>query len=784
MKKKQSIFFLIFFIIFGQKAFSNINKETNYVLGCNNPVNQQYLRNIDNLKIKKIEIDIHDYKRWMVNSIRIITSPSRFTADKYKRRFNSTLVVTYEDNTRCVFEGRIRHSGDEKDHINISGNTILQSLDIHLTNGNIRGITKFKLLKPNTRGNLEDEILLTEMLRNLNYLAPRTIKVDARINEATSIMIFQEKAAKELLEFNNRREGPILEGDERFFFKKVESLPDNQLSNWSVGVVPLMNESIKHMLTKQVNSRIIHKSNEHKKMSFNSLTKLNLIYLNFSNKFQNEKNKFNYFDYDLDNTLLGMFDSKNILKLDAYNLLMQATNSHHGLAPNNRKFYWNSIESYFEPINYDSNPNIDKESPVATAAIYRLPISNQFFNAFDYLNNNLKNLDLIKFHKNISSQGLNLSLSDLNLKIDKILHNLDKIKTNYSEKTTSELIEYNKFKSFDNILARFNKTLREVDPNVYLVRHTQDDNQLQRCKIFLQKCENHSFSAENLSELLEGELVLNNTAYQYIGESLDFKNIIEDKSFKKINFKKTTIAYDENIEIKETSNGSQLDIYQKAPGARVYIINGEIENLKINFYGHKINENELNLKNFPVDINGLTGCLSIINLKVKNISINAADSTCEDTVNFINVAGSINEVNIKNSYSDGLDVDFSNLQIDNIEIELSKNDCVDFSAGDYKINNLNLKKCGDKALSVGEKSFLTLNTITAENADIGIASKDSSIVKLNNAYLKNLKTCVAAYNKKQEFNGGFIEMQNMKCKNYYKKANIDVHSKILNKNEF
>ena len=192
----------------------------------------------------------------------------------------------------------------------------------------------------------------------------------------------------------------------------------------------------------------------------------------------------------------------------------------------------------------------------------------------------------------------------------------------------------------------------------------------------------------------------------------------------------------------------------------------------------------MNLKNFPVDINGLTGCLSIINLKVKNISINAADSTCEDTVNFIYVAGSINEVNIKNSYSDGLDIDFSNLKIDNIKIELSKNDCVDFSAGDYKINTLNLKKCGDKSLSVGEKSFLTLNTITAENADIGIASKDSSIVKLNNAYLKNLKTCVAAYNKKQEFNGGFIEMQNMKCKNYYKKANIDVHSKILNKNEF
>ena len=40
-------------------------------------------------------------------------------------------------------------------------------------------------------------------------------------------------------------------------------------------------------------------------MSFNSLTNLNLIHLYYSNKFQNEKNNFNFFDYDLDNTLLG-----------------------------------------------------------------------------------------------------------------------------------------------------------------------------------------------------------------------------------------------------------------------------------------------------------------------------------------------------------------------------------------------------------------------------------------------------------------------------------------------
>ena len=235
---RKILFFLIRFLFSTEKLLANINKSADSVIGCNSEVSEEYLKKANQLKIDKIEIDIHNYRSWIVNSIRILTSRSRYIPERYKRRFDATIVVNYENGTRCVFQGRIRHHGDEKDHISLLDNTIIQSLDVHLNNGNIRGITKFKLLRPKTRGNLNDEILLTELLRNLNYLAPRTIKVNARINEANSPMIFQEKAAKELLEFNKRREGPILEGYEKFFFKTVEKLPDNQSSNWDIGVVP------------------------------------------------------------------------------------------------------------------------------------------------------------------------------------------------------------------------------------------------------------------------------------------------------------------------------------------------------------------------------------------------------------------------------------------------------------------------------------------------------------------------------------------------------------------
>ena len=75
--------------------------------------------------------------------------------------------------------------------------------------------------------------------------------------------------------------------------------------------MPLMNKSSKYMLSKQVNSTILQKSKGHKIMSLNAVNNLNLIYLYYSNRFQDEINNFNYFDYDLDNTLLGSYEKKD-----------------------------------------------------------------------------------------------------------------------------------------------------------------------------------------------------------------------------------------------------------------------------------------------------------------------------------------------------------------------------------------------------------------------------------------------------------------------------------------
>ena len=64
---------------------------------------------------------------------------------------------------------------------------------------------------------------------------------------------------------------------------------------------------------------------------------------------------------------------------------------------------------------------------------------------------------------------------------------------------------------------------------------------------------------------------------------------------------------------------------------------------------------------------------------------------------------------------------------------------------------------------------------------MGIASKDSSIVNINDLSMNNVLTCAAAYKKKQEFNGGIINIINsFDCNNFKDKQKVDNFS-IINK---
>ena len=97
--------------------------------------------------------------------------------------------------------------------------------------------------------------------------------------------------------------------------------------------------------------------------------------------------------------------------------------------------------------------------------------------------------------------------------------------------------------------------------------------------------------------------------------------------------------------------------------------------------------------------------------------------------------------------------------------------------------SLYFQHCADKSVSIGEKSKTIIDNLLVKNSNMGIAVKDSSNVTINNISMNNLNICLNVYNKKQEFNGGFLKVKNFTCKNSESKINKDKKSILIVENE-
>ena len=266
----------------------------------------------------------------------------------------------------------------------------------------------------------------------------------------------------------------------------------------------------------------------------------------------------------------------------------------------------------------------------------------------------------------------------------------------------------------------------------------------------------------------------------YLGTKTN-KNEIHDIVNKDLR-KKLNIYINENttkfLNFNNIKNVKKIDVILENPKtSRLVIHNSNLKDMKINVTSkyNEIFSNEL-INQIRHDEALLTGCLSIINSQLSNLEINFNYSNCEDAINFIRTNGNIKNLKVQNSQFDAIDADSSNIIFENIEVENAMNDCLDFSFGNYLVQNLKVINCGDKGLSVGEKSSVNISNFDSTKTNLSFVSKDSSILHLNkfsSDFDKNF-ICGKAYKKKQEFDGAKIILnKKINCK-----VSLDKFSKL------
>ena len=450
----------------------------------------------------------------------------------------------------------------------------------------------------------------------------------------------------------------------------------------------------------------------------------------------------------------------------------------------NRRFYYHPILNEFLPIYYDGE-----------ITILNKKVENFFL---DYENNH-KRSDYDKIHFPIPPYSVSIGIKGIKKYLDKV--DIDILQSQLK----SRGLNFNKKKIrfvLDRIIKRYN-TLKSVtikkpdfnlNPSVYKIYSSNNSDRLiykdsksnQKnnfidCNFLNTSCKNITLEFKDQIKLLKQDYKKKDPIeYQYINSNFDnYKNgKIQRKKLgiKRYNTQNIdsnfSIKYNEFIKTNINKEKKILEIIQINHKGRAIILNSKIRDWKIIFNGN--NEDELN----GLVENNLTGCLTFIKSKIENLIVNAKNVHCEDAINFVNSSGNIKGIVVENSISDAVDADFSKLVFESVIINNSQNDCLDVSFGNYFLINGNFKNCGDKAISVGEKSTLNITNTFIENSNIGIASKDSAFVKAKNLDISNVEYCLSAYNKKQEFFGGKLIVDKFNCENYSFKMQKDKFSSI------
>jgi hypothetical protein len=717
------------------KVFAKCDfKTSNYLNELKDPKNI----NIIAIKIPKSEEYIKNFLK-----IKITSEDEKIILKKLKKRFYAEINVEYDFGI-CKYEGSVRQHGDWPDHIKIENGKLIRSLDVRLNNGNILNSVKFKLLIPETRNN-HNEILGILIIKELGFITPDTFEVLTEINGVKSLMLFQEKSEKELLEKNKRRVGPIFEGDEELLWR-YKDFDLFELENIS--------------LAKLLNENWFNKGNTHQFITLKSFQKLQNAYLE-SYTIKNKK-KFK--------TLIFPNSKKN-QTFNNYHLLLESMNGWHALRLHNRKYYYNLFTQNFEPIYYDGrleltwplqklNDTFYSKLQVSSINNYLLILNNQNFRHKLY--NNYKS-KVIQADDNFFSESL-----------DQITNNLEMIRNKIKNKPT-KLIKKN------NNREIYFKNHKKHKLDQLIIENISKQNNNDVYKIEIRSILNNKIINKDIISSELGNILSNNLIDNQRTIFLPKNEISSEKKIIKKNFLNGEMYFTENLLFQINENEKKIEIQQSEADDWVLFSNLNLEEWKFSFNGKStLNDSEIYNR---MNNQGMTGCLNFYNVKFNNNKFDIQNGRCEDSLNIVNSFGKISKINIISAFSDALDIDFSNIFIEDVSIHRAGNDCVDFSGGNYEVNEFNLKNCGDKGVSIGEQSNITIHNILVENANIGVASKDSSKSLINKAIIKKVEICLSSYNKKQEFFGSNLIVKNIDCKNYLTDKENDEFSNIIYDND-
>ena len=141
------------------------------------------------------------------------------------------------------------------------------------------------------------------------------------------------------------------------------------------------------------------------------------------------------------------------------------------------------------------------------------------------------------------------------------------------------------------------------------------------------------------------------------------------------------------------------------------------------------------------------------------------DNQSEDALNIVRSEFQMRRCLVQNTSSDGFDADFCKGTVESSAFINTTNDGVDFSGSIITLTDVRMEACGDKGLSAGEASDITLIDGIVSDCSIGLASKDQSTLHARRLSLKNCRQGLVAFQKKPEYGPAFLLVEQLEAEN-------------------
>ena len=739
--------------------------------------------------------------------------------NRVKDRAQKTGIYVKEETdiveARVLHEGRfkdakMRFKGDWLDHLSWKGESYRVEMN---KQESWNGLQTFSVQRPGTRYFL-NEWVYHQFLRHEDVLTSRYDFIYFKINEnPAKIYALEEHFNKNLVEHQLRREGPIIKMDESRVWEGVKRGLDEG-RDLASGAVENKNEAL---WSAEISPFKASRTAKDSVLFSQFVQGQNLVY-----QFKNNLKPAN-----------EIFDIERMAKFTAITEICKA---HHALTWHNQRFYYNPVSNLLEPIGFDG---FASEDPAAVEPLKRFSddaylIKTEWLEPMFLL---FKDTEFIKAYVKAiieysDQEYINVLMSEMEQSIADRETFLKQSEPNYSHnrnliKDRAKMLR-KEIWPFENSLQVYSDgflndsiKLKLINHHSYPLEITIPENPPRTLIVFPQRNNEvpkyldikASKQVKSLEFALPGNnkkketrispfpTPVNTSARQQLNEENRLSKYITDEDEFYV-FNALNIVIDEPVIVPndkglKVSAGSVIQfkdqgfLLSESPvqflGTEdqpilVESLDGEngsitvLQAKEVSTIQHTTfkNQNTLNYQGW-----NLTGAVTFYESEVHIDHVKFISNQCEDGLNIIKSNFIVANSHFENIKSDAFDADYCVGKLSNSTFKNTGNDAIDFSTSQIEVTDCSMEQIGDKAISAGEQATISAKNIQINGANFAVASKDKSILTLENIDMRDCETGFAAYQKKPEFGSATIICSKFEANNVNKLFMIEEGSAFI-----